>query len=114
MFNKEGMTMYGSILYKEMERPKRLVYVQDFRDADDRLSRHPMLPVWPESMTATVSFTAEGPRETRVTVQWEPAANASAEEVAAFVAHRPSMTQGWTGSFDQLDELLTQSVPMKP
>lgn len=113
MFNKEGASMYGSILYREMRAPERLVYVQDFRDANDRLARHPMLPVWPESMTATVSFTAESATETRVKVEWEPSASATPEELAAFIANRPSMTQGWTGSFDKLDELLAHSLPQK-
>lgn len=108
MFNKDGPTMYGSILYKEMRKPERLVYIQDFRDADDRLSRHPMLAVWPESMTATVTFTPERADETRVTVRWQPSAKSTAEELAAFAAHRPSMTLGWTGSFDKLDELLAK------
>lgn len=108
MFNKEGMTMYGSILYKEMTRPSRLVYVQDFRDAEDRPSHHPMLPVWPESMTATVMFVAEGENQTRVTVEWQASANATTEELAAFCKNRPSMTLGWTGSFDKLEELLAR------
>jgi hypothetical protein len=39
---------------------------------------------------------------------WEPSAEATAEEIAAFVGMRPSMTGGWTGSFDKLDEVLAR------
>ena len=35
-----------------------------------------------------------------------PEREATPEEVAAFVAEKGGMTQGWTGSFDKLDALL--------
>jgi uncharacterized protein YndB with AHSA1/START domain len=114
MFNEAGLTMYGSITYKEMTKPGRIVYEQDFRDAEDRISRHPLLPTWPPSMTAIVTFAAEADNETRVTVEWQPSPLSTAEEVAAFVSHRPSMTMGWTGSFDKLDEILNQPAGGKP
>ncbi len=109
MFNSEGVTMFGTIRYKEMSRPYRLLYVQDFRDADEKLSRHPMLDAWPESMQALVTFTKESDDETRVTVQWTPADNATAEELKAFIEMRTSMTMGWTGSFDKLETMLAKS-----
>lgn len=106
MFHAEGIAMFGSITYKEMMKPNRLVYIQDFRDATDKPSTHPMLTVWPKFMTATVTFTAETNSETRVTVEWEPAAGSSPEEIAAFVKERGGMTQGWTGSFDKLEAII--------
>lgn len=110
MFNKAGMEMYGSIIYQEMTKPRRLVYVQDFRDATDQLSTHPMAPVWPQHMTVTVTFRAELPQETLVTVEVAPAVASSAAEISAFVKERGGMTQGWTGSFDKLDEVLAAPI----
>lgn len=109
MFNKEGMAMFGSITYKEMTKPERLVYVQDFRDAKDQPALPPMASVWPKYMKTTVTFTVETPQETRVTVEWEPAVGSSVAEIAAFVEERGGMTQGWTGSFDKLDEVIAKS-----
>jgi uncharacterized protein YndB with AHSA1/START domain len=114
MFNNAGLAMYGSITYKEMTKPSRIVYEQDFRDAEDRLSRHPMLPTWPPSMTATVTFAPEADNETRVTVEWQPSPQSTAEEVAAFISQKPGMTMGWTGSFDKLDEILSQPASVNP
>lgn len=99
-------TMYGRAEYLEIRRPDLLRYAQSFADKDGNLSRHPMAPVWPEKMLTTVQLTAEGPMQTRVTIQWEPYGAATPEEVAAFAQARAGMTQGWTGSFDKLEEVL--------
>ncbi len=56
-------------------------------------------------MLTTVTLTAEGPDQTRVTVTWEPHGATTPEELEAFIDARAGMTQGWTGSFDKLEEL---------
>ena len=61
-------------------------------------------------MLTTVTLTEEGPDQTRVTVTSEPYGNFTPEELAVFLQARGGMTQGWTGSFDKLEDyLLTQS-----
>lgn len=107
MSNPDGsFTLHGRMHYLELNRPDRIVYSQEFTDANEKPSRHPGLPTWPPSMTSIVSFAAESADMTRVTVEWRPVASATPEEVAAFLQHRPSMTQGWTGSFNKLDEVI--------
>lgn len=101
-----GFTMYGSIDYVKIEKPNRLVYLQRFTDADGKISRHPLVPVWPETMQTTVTFTKDSPEETTVSVQWEPYGLVKPEELKVFIEFRGSMTQGWTGSFDKLEEIL--------
>ncbi|MTV37614.1 SRPBCC family protein [Duganella radicis] len=101
-----GLTMYGRAHYEEVRAPDRLVYTQQFCDEQERIARHPLAPVWPETMRTTVDFTAEGPQRTRVTVTWEIDGPATAEERAVFLAARAGMTQGWTGSFDKLEAAL--------
>lgn len=100
------MTMFGKVHYVELSRPSRMVYTQQFCDQAGNMSRHPMAPLWPETMRTIVEFADEGPEQTRVTVTWEPDAAATTEELAVFVAARAGMTQGWTGSFDKLEALL--------
>ncbi|MCC7441807.1 MAG: SRPBCC domain-containing protein [Bdellovibrionales bacterium] len=103
MSNGQGLTMYGRARYQEVRRPDRLVYEQEFCDEHEKLSRHPMAPTWPATMRTTVTLTAEGPTQTRVTVLWEVVGEATAEEMATFIHGRAGMTQGWTGSFDKLE-----------
>ncbi len=107
MTNGSDVTMYGRAEYQVVDRPHRLVYTQQFCDAqNDQTLRHPMAPTWPATMLTTVTFTAEDDEHTRVTVTWEPFGETTAAELATFVQARGGMTMGWTGSFDKLDEYL--------
>lgn len=106
MTNGQGVTMYARAEYREIVRPHRIVYVQNFCDADEALSRHPLAPTWPAYMLTQVTLTEEGPDRTRVTIEWEPYGETTPVEVETFVAGRAGMTGGWTGSFDKLEEVL--------
>lgn len=108
MMSGGDMKMYGRAKYLEMERPNRIMYSQQFCDENENVSRHPKAPTWPETMLTTVQLTPEGPDRTRVTVTWEPIGNVSPEEMDTFIKMRGGMTQGWTGSFDKLEEYLTK------
>lgn len=110
MSNGADLTMYGRAAYQEVTPPSRLVYTQEFCDAEENLSRHPLAPVWPATMLTTVTLSSEGESLTRVTVEWEPIGDVTPEELAAFVAARAGMTQGWTGSFDKLESLLESGL----
>ncbi len=106
MSSAEGMKMYGKANYKEITKPNRLVYTQAFCDENQKITRHPMAPTWPETMLTTVTLTEEGPERTRVTVNWEVYGEATAAERDTFNKAKGGMTQGWTGSFDKLEEYL--------
>lgn len=103
------ITMYGKIHYKEITKPSKLVYTQIFCDKDGNISRHPAAPTWPETMLTTVCFTAESENKTRVTINWEVYGEASAAERETFHQAKSGMTQGWTGSFDKLEEYLQKN-----
>lgn len=107
MANDAGLKMYGRAEYLHIEKPNLIVYTQQFCDADENLSRHPMAPTWPATMLTKVQLSAEGPRLTRVTVTWEPYGPTTQEELETFIKARGGMTQGWTGSFDKLDDYLS-------
>lgn len=108
MTNDSGVKMYGRAQYIEISAPDRIVYTQQFCDENEKVSRHPAMPTWPETMLTTISLHAEGPEQTRVTVEWEAYGHVTREELETFIAERAGMTRGWTGSFDKLDALLTQ------
>ncbi|HRK07546.1 MAG TPA: SRPBCC family protein [Pseudobdellovibrionaceae bacterium] len=101
-----SVIMYGRCLYHEITPPTRIVYIQEFCDADEKLSSHPALPNWPASMKTIITLVAEAADSTRVSVEWEPGPDSTPEEVRAFVEHRSGMTMGWTGSFNKLDEVI--------
>ncbi len=106
MSNGAGIKIYGRAQYLEIEKPHRIVYTQQFCDENENLSRHPMAPIWPDTMLTTVILAEEGPVQTRVTVSSECYGDVTVEEIAMFVQERGGMTQGWTGSFDKLEEYL--------
>ncbi len=101
-----GVSMFGKVSYVKVERPSLLVYAQEFCDEHGNVARHPLAPTWPQTMLTRVSFSAEAPDRTRVTVHWEVAGTWTPEELETFIQGRTGMTQGWTGSFDKLDEYL--------
>ncbi len=102
-----GFKMYGKFHYLEIIKPHRIVYSQQFCDENENLSRHPAAPTWPATMLTTVEFSAEGPDETRITVQSECLGETTLEELETFIQGRGGMTQGWTGSFDKLENHLS-------
>lgn len=103
-------TMFGRFEFLEVRRPDRIAYTQTFADEQETVARFPGLPDWPEQMLTVVTLTEEGPQQTRVTVRSSVYGDATREEIAAFVAERAGMTQGWTGSFDKLDELTGSAI----
>ncbi len=108
MSDSEGATLYGRNEYLEINKPSRLAYVQRFCDENEAIARHPGLPVFPEALLVTVTFTSESEQVTRVTVTSEPYGTVSPEETSAFINLRKSMTQGWSGSFDKLETMAAQ------
>jgi len=108
MSNNKDVTMYGKAEYLAIERPRRIVYTQQFCDQNGKVSRHPMAPTWPETMLTTVRLAEEEPGQTRVTVTWETYGNTTREELETFIQSRAGMTQGWTGSFDKLETSMSK------
>jgi uncharacterized protein YndB with AHSA1/START domain len=100
------LTFHVKSEYLKVVKPSEVVYTQQFCEADGSVSRHPLAPLWPETMLTTVKLTAEDAEHTRVTVTCEAYGAATAEEVRAFAEARTGMTAGWTGSFDKLEEMV--------
>ncbi|MDB5795410.1 MAG: hypothetical protein JWR25_1789 [Noviherbaspirillum sp.] len=105
----ETIGFHGRSEYLKIERPGRIIYKQQFCDENGNISRHPMAPTWPDTMLTTVELTEEGADRTRVTVKAEPYGATTREELDAFIEAKGGMTQGWSGSFDQLDAYLSRS-----
>lgn len=100
--------MYGFAHYLEIEKPRRIVYTQQFTDENKKVIRHPLSPTWPETVLTTVCFDEEGADRTRVTLTWRPFGAVTPAEWETFSKAKSGMTQGWSGSFDQLDDYLRE------
>ena len=108
MRDNRNVKMYGRVEYLKIEKPGYLVYKQQFCDENEKISRHPMSPTWPETMLTTVQLNPEGPERTRVTVTWETCGAVTPEELDTFIKGRAGMTQGWSGSLDKLEAYLLE------
>lgn len=100
----DGGTMHSKFVFREIEPMSRLVWVHGFADADGNRIRAPFASQFPLEMLATVLFADDG-QGTRVDLNWTPL-DSTPEEEAFFASMMASMSEGWSGSFDQLDEFL--------
>ncbi len=101
----DGSAMWGRFIYQEIAAPELIVLISSFSDANGGITRHPMSPSWPLEMLSRFSFEETADGKTRLTISWTPI-NESDEELATFEKARPSMTQGWSGTFEQLEAYL--------
>jgi uncharacterized protein YndB with AHSA1/START domain len=99
--------MGGKFVYREIVAPEKVVPVNSFSDAAGRVTRHPFTPSCPLELPSTFTL-AEHEGETTVTVQWSPL-DATDAERNTFAAGHETMTQGWTGTFDQLASYLPRA-----
>lgn len=98
----DGQVWWGKSVYREIDAPKRLVFVNSFSDEKAGLTRHPLGPTWPIQMLTVITFETEPGDKTKVTIRWSPL-DPTAEEQQTFDAGHDSMRQGWGGSLDQLE-----------
>ncbi len=98
-------SMWGLWTFREIVRPDRLVVVAQFSDEHGGLARSPFPGPWPLRTLSTTTFDDDGADSTRVTLRWQ-ALDATDEEERAFAAAHAGMTQGWSGTFDQLEDYL--------
>jgi uncharacterized protein YndB with AHSA1/START domain len=108
METADGKVMWGRFVYHEITPPERLVFINAFSDDAGGLTRHPMAPSWPLEMLSTFTFEDAGGK-TKFTVRWAPH-NPTEEERNTFDAGHASMTQGWSGTMEQLEAYLANTA----
>jgi uncharacterized protein YndB with AHSA1/START domain len=108
MRTADGQTMWGKFVYREINPPSRIVFVNSFSDEAGGVTRHPMAPTWPLEMLSVFTFEELGDK-TKFTVHWSPL-NASEEERATFAEGHASMQQGWGGTLDKLEAYLAKTA----
>jgi uncharacterized protein YndB with AHSA1/START domain len=101
MRTPDGKEMWGKFVYREIKAPERILWVNSFSDPQGGVTRHPFSDMrWPLQILSEATFT-EREGKTTVAIRWMPL-DATQEERKTFDDGRGSMTQGWTGTFDQL------------
>jgi uncharacterized protein YndB with AHSA1/START domain len=105
----QGKDMWGKFIYREIVPLEKLVLVDSFSDDKGGITRHPFAPNWPLEMLTTFTFALKAGRTT-FTVEWVPL-DPTPAECEAFESGFASMTQGWTGTLERLEQYL-RNVPV--
>lgn len=87
--------MWGKFVYRQIDPPKKLVFVVSFSGAQGGITRHPMSSTWPLEML-NITTPVEENGKTRMTMHGIPI-NATAEERKTFKDGHGSMQQGFKG-----------------
>jgi uncharacterized protein YndB with AHSA1/START domain len=100
-----GASMWGLFTYREIVPQEKLVFVNSFSDEKGGVTRHPGSASWPLYMLSTFTFEDAPGGKTKFAVGWQTL-NATAEEQKTFDGAQNSMTEGWSGTMDQLEMYL--------
>ncbi|MGK9167532.1 SRPBCC domain-containing protein [Inquilinus limosus] len=104
MDQPDGGHMWVKFAYREVVAPSRLVWEHSFADEQANIVASPFGGPWPLRILSTVTLEEEG-AGTRVRLVWTPL-DATEDERQAFAGMTDSMTEGWSGTFDRLDQTL--------
>lgn len=105
--NPAGAQMWGKFVYREITPPEKMVFVNSFSDEAGNTTPNPFMPTWPLEVLNTLLLT-EFEGKTTLILKGKPI-NATAEEVKNFESFKDSMDQGFAGTFDKLEEYLSNN-----
>lgn len=101
----DAPAMWGKFVYREIDAPGRLAYVNSFADEEGNVIRPPFDQNWPKEILNTVTFIKQDGKTKLILRSWP--VNATDEERKTFGDNFDSMNQGFGGTFDQLEEHLS-------
>jgi uncharacterized protein YndB with AHSA1/START domain len=104
---EDAATMWGRFNYREIVSPERMVWLNSFSNERCGITRAPFSETCPLEIQNSVTF-SEHAGQTTVTLHAEPFGEVDAER-KYFEALRPSLEQGYGGTFDQLAAYLRQA-----
>ncbi len=96
--------MWGRFFYREVEPEARIVWLNSFSNEGGGITRAPFSADCPLEMLNTMTLTSEGGK-TRLALHSRPF-GATPAEVQYFTDLKPSLDQGFGGTYDQLDAFL--------
>jgi uncharacterized protein YndB with AHSA1/START domain len=96
--------MWGRMVYREIIAPERIQWINSFADEKGNLARHSGHESWPLEMFSTLVLTEKNGKTT-FALTWSPL-NPTDVERTTFDEGHASMTGGWTGTLNQLEDYL--------
>ncbi len=103
--NTNGNIMWGRFIYRDIQVPERIVFINSFSDENGGITRAPFFDgKWPLEMLNVLTL-KEKDGKTLLTIQGTPI-NATVAEHELYKTNFGNMQQGFGGTFDQLDEYL--------
>lgn len=109
----DGNDMWVKFVYNEIIAPVNIVYTSFFSDGEDNMLRAPFNENWPLEILNTMRF-HEDKGKTTLTAIIMPAVSATEEELKTFEESRNMVHEGFSGTFNQLDDyLIFKGIEMK-
>lgn len=102
----DGNVMWVKFVYSEMIAPEKIVYTSFFSDEEGNSVRAPFDDNWPMEILNTITLTEDGGKTT-LTMIVAPV-SPTEEESKTFEDSKEMAQEGYSGTFDQLDEYLTK------
>lgn len=100
----DGRRVWGRFVYREIEKPSRLVFVDSFSDEMGGIARAFFSESFPLEIFNVVTLTESGGKTT-LRLEASPV-NPTEAEREAFEGMHKSLEQGFGGTFDQLEDYL--------
>lgn len=94
----------SKMVFEEVTPPEKLVWRHSSVDPEWNVASNPMMPDWPRTLLATVTF-KELEARTGVRLTMTPL-DPSDAEIACFASAMAGMDKGWGSGFAVLEELL--------
>jgi len=102
-----GPEMWGKFVFQEIVAPEKIVFINSFSDKDGGITPNPYMPNWPLEVMNTLTL-EESNGKTTLTLRGGPI-NATELQAKTFEEGRPSMQQGFIGTWEQLDNYLAKN-----
>ena len=100
----QGPKMWGKFQYQEIAAPEKIVFINSFSDEEGNITRAPFSETWPQEMLNVLTL-AEKEGKTLLTLRGHPV-NATEAETDTYHNAHESMRQGFSGTFEQLENFL--------
>ncbi|MGE7667051.1 SRPBCC domain-containing protein [Ureibacillus composti] len=102
----DGSVMWVKFVYKEIIEPEKIVYCSFFSDEEGNAIRAPFDENWPMEILNTITLN-EDEGKTTLTMIVAPV-SPTEEEDKTFEDSKGMAKEGYSGTYDQLDEYLTK------
>jgi uncharacterized protein YndB with AHSA1/START domain len=100
----DGNVMWVKFEYSEIIAPEKIAYISIFSDEEGNTVRAPFHSSWPMETLNTITL-IEDEGKTTLSMTVAPV-SPTVEEISTFKDSQEMMQEGFSGTFDQLDEYL--------